>query len=68
MLDDDGFVAVPDDVWAAEERHGWAMIVVACPLCDDDGYRGGAMCDHVDHTPAAKRGMAAVRAAMGWTV
>ena len=37
-----------------------------CGLCDSDGYRGGQVCDHVDHTEAAKRGMAMVRAAMGW--
>lgn len=38
-----------------------------CDLCDSDGYRGGMVCDHIDHTEAAKRGMAMVRKAMGWT-
>lgn len=37
-----------------------------CGMCDDAGYRGGQVCDHIDHTEAAKRGMAMVRAAMGW--
>jgi hypothetical protein len=38
----------------------------ACELCDERGERGGHPCDHVDHASAAKRGMALVRAAMGW--
>ena len=38
-----------------------------CQLCDEDGYTpGNVVCDHIDHRPAAKRGMAAIRAAMGW--
>ncbi|MDV7194783.1 hypothetical protein [Mycolicibacterium fortuitum] len=38
-----------------------------CQLCDEDGYTPRhVVCDHRDHRPAAKRGMAAVRAAMGW--
>lgn len=38
--------------------------IVECELCDDDGYRGLAVCDHIDHTEAAKRGIAKVRAAL----
>ena len=38
----------------------------ACGLCDENGYVGGTVCDHFDHTAAAKRGMAMIRAAMGW--
>lgn len=39
-----------------------------CKLCDDDGYTPGhVVCDHRDHRPAARRGMAALRAAMGWS-
>ena len=63
-LDENGFVAEPDRTWAAQQR---AQAVVNCGLCDDHGYRGGAVCDHQDHTGAAKRGMERVRAAMGWT-
>lgn len=38
-----------------------------CQLCDEDGYTPGhVVCDHRDHRPAAQRGMAAIRAAMGW--
>lgn len=38
----------------------------ACAFCDEHGYRGGSVCDHVDHAQAAKRGMDMIRAAMGW--
>lgn len=60
---DDG---LPDDLWAARRRKAEADIV-ACGLCDDDGYRGGTVCDHTDHAEAARRGMDMVRRAMGWT-
>lgn len=41
--------------------------IANCQLCDEDGYTPGhVVCDHRDHRPAAKRGMAAIRAAMGW--
>ena len=36
--------------------------VVACGMCDDDGYRGGTVCDHQDRRAAAKRGKAAIDA------
>ena len=64
-LNPDGSVredALPDDLWAANERaQARALAVVRCGLCDDDGYRELAVCDHVDHTEAARRGMAKVR-------
>lgn len=41
-----------------------AAAIVACTLCDDDGYRGLRVCDHVDYTAAARTGMAKVRAAL----
>lgn len=40
--------------------------IQACSLCDPDGYRGSYVCDHTDHTPAARHGIAAIRAQMGW--
>ena len=40
--------------------------ITRCDLCDDDGMRGIYRCDHVDHASAAQRGMAMIRAAMGW--
>lgn len=43
------------------------VAIAACELCDDDGYRGTAVCDHQDHTAAAARGMAKVRAALAQT-
>jgi len=43
-----------------------AQAVAECDLCDPDGIRNGFACDHVDHRPAAARGMAKIRAAMGW--
>lgn len=44
-----------------------AMQIASCGLCDDQGYRGcGAVCDHVDRTRTHRRGMDAVRQAMGW--
>lgn len=39
----------------------------ACRLCDPDGYRlpeRATVCDHIDHAPAARRGIAACRAAL----
>ena len=38
-----------------------------CDLCDQDGYQGGIVCHHEDFRPAARRGIAAVREAMGWS-
>jgi hypothetical protein len=35
-----------------------------CELCDEDGYRSGIVCDHVDRTQTAANGMAAVQAAL----
>lgn len=57
-LDANGFVR--------RDPQGRAQDVARCRLCDDDGYRGGMVCDHEDHTAAARRGMDMVREAMGW--
>lgn len=46
------------------ERILAANAVVECFMCDDDGYRGAQVCDHIDHAPAAARGMAKVRAVL----
>lgn len=35
-----------------------ASAINACPLCDDEGTRRGLVCDHQDHSAAAKRGKA----------
>jgi hypothetical protein len=44
--------------------HLTADAVAACRLCDDAGYRGNRVCDHQDHTTAAKRGMELIRQAL----
>lgn len=36
--------------------------IAACQLCDDDGYRGGTVCDHRDHYADTAAGRAAVTA------
>lgn len=38
--------------------------VVLCELCDDDGYRGTHVCDHVDRGQTAAKGSALARAAL----
>lgn len=39
-----------------------AAAIAGCGLCDDNGYRGVVVCDHVDHAPAAARGRAKIQA------
>lgn len=54
---------LPDTEWfAAHRRHA----IDGCGLCDTDGLAGGFPCDHTDRSAVAARGMAAVRAEMGW--
>lgn len=53
--------SVPDVV---EPTHIDPYLIAHCELCDDDGYRGNRVCDHVDRTDIAKRGMTAVRAVL----
>jgi hypothetical protein len=50
----------------AASRAAGEMAIARCDFCDDDGYRGGSVCDHKDHASAAARGMAMIRHAMGW--
>jgi hypothetical protein len=38
----------------------------SCNLCDQHGNRRGLPCDHIDHSAAAQRGIALIRAQMGW--
>ncbi|SIC55651.1 Uncharacterised protein [Mycobacteroides abscessus subsp. abscessus] len=42
--------------------------VVLCELCDDDGYRGTQVCDHVDRVTTAAKGAARARAALAKAV
>ena len=43
-----------------------AQAIADCALCNDDGYRGSTVCDHIDRAAAAKRGMDMLRHTMGW--
>lgn len=38
--------------------------IADCELCDDNGYRGHYVCDHIDYQAAAIRGMAMIRQAL----
>lgn len=38
--------------------------IVVCEICDDDGYDGTRVCDHVDRSATAKAGLARARAAL----
>jgi hypothetical protein len=57
-------------VTAAEHVQHVAADLVAgaavdvCELCNADGYRGSTVCDHVDHSAAAKRGIQLIREAL----
>jgi hypothetical protein len=53
------------DCAAMPEPHLQRDVIDACPLCDSDGYRpSGCVCDHVDRSEVAKRGMAKIRAVL----
>jgi hypothetical protein len=61
-LDENGFVVLDNVPSAAEVA---AAAIVNCGLCDTDGYTpAGQVCDHIDHRPAAARGMALIREAL----
>lgn len=51
-----GMVEMPTDT---EIR---AQAVAHCDLCDELGYRGTIVCDHIDHSAANERGRALVLA------
>ena len=44
--------------------HLTAAAIANCPMCDKDGYRGTHVCDHQDHSAAARKGRAACMAAL----
>jgi hypothetical protein len=41
-----------------------AQEIARCELCDDDGLRGMHVCNHVDYSGPARRGMALIREAL----
>jgi hypothetical protein len=57
-LDANGFVRLDND----EDHQARAAAITACQLCDDDGYRGTTVCDHIDHYAETTAGRAAVNA------
>lgn len=49
----------------ADPAHLEPAAIEGCAMCNRRGYRpNGTVCDHVDHAPAAARGMEKVRAAL----
>lgn len=44
----------------AEQRRN-AFRIANCTLCNDEGYRGNQVCDHIDHTETNQRGLAKCR-------
>jgi hypothetical protein len=44
--------------------HFDAGAIAHCGMCDETGYRGHLVCDHIDYQAAAKRGMDMVREAL----
>lgn len=69
--DDPDLIAAifPDDATSEYEqtpsRQAEAITQIAaidrCELCDEHGYRGSMVCDHIDHQAARLRGMAMIR-------
>lgn len=46
------------------DRAAMVAAIVKCFLCDDEGYRGTVVCDHIDRAKTVERGLAKVRAAL----
>lgn len=70
-LDDNGRVILgpdptpdPTPVHLDPDPEVRAQAIANCGICDDDGYRGVVICDHVDRTEIAKRGAARCREAL----
>jgi hypothetical protein len=47
-----------------QPEHFSAGAVALCEMCDDNGYRGHLVCDHIDYQAAARRGMDMIRQAL----
>lgn len=64
----------PYDPWADEQAHLAELAqaqdldaIRSCTHCDHQGIRpNGLTCRHIDHAAAAQRGLATIRAQMGW--
>lgn len=62
MPDRYGVPEPPDPNAPIPHPQTWA--IVDCGLCDDEGYRGTVVCDHIDRTEIVARGMTKVRTAL----
>lgn len=59
---DERAAAAPDLTDIAESE-----AIRSCTHCDHQGIRpNGLTCRHIDHAAAAQRGLATIRAQMGW--
>ncbi|KWX66825.1 hypothetical protein [Mycobacterium sp. NAZ190054] len=58
-LNPDGTVNLNE---ADDPVHLDPLVIVNCGLCDDDGYRGGTVCDHIDHATESAHGRGLMRA------
>jgi hypothetical protein len=50
--------------YARTDVEARAYAITQCSMCDADGYRGTAVCDHVDHPAETTNGRAAVHAVL----
>jgi hypothetical protein len=50
------------DMDLPHNAHLRAQAIVNCGLCDDEGYRGVYVCDHIDHAAETEHGRALVKA------
>ncbi len=57
MRDEGDYTQLDDD----QRSYVKAQAIVRCGLCDDDGYRGSTVCDHIDHAATAQRHMPRIR-------
>lgn len=60
-LDDNGLVILDEPEPTATNHHS-PEAIAGCELCDDDGYRGGIVCDHVNHAAETEKARALARA------
>ncbi len=62
--DDAALAAAEQRAQHQGERDAKRQAIAACRLCDQDGYNGLSVCDHVDHSATARAGLARARAAL----
>lgn len=62
--DDAALAAAEQRAQHRGERDAKRQAIAACRLCDQDGYNGLSVCDHVDRSATARAGLARARAAL----